>query len=309
MASTSKSHLLIAGIGRSGTTLLVQLLDGLGLDTDLAHGNLAYDNAANAGFETVPIKPDSVPYVLKSPWSYQFLNELMEKGEIKIDCVLIPIRNLSEAVSSRIILDLRSIYASKHHPARHFDGVWRNNSSVAGGITYSLEPIDNQRILASAFYDTVEICVRHNIAMQFIHFPRFAFDVDYAFQNLKGYVKDGVSFEQFKIIYDRIVAHDKVRTEKEFESLDIGSIDQSKDIPSLEKLESVALKRILIEYQNSIDSAWHEVQALKAEILKYQQELKEKTVDLDLTRQKMEMLENILQTKVGDSSRGSGERG
>jgi hypothetical protein len=69
-ASVFKSHLLIVGAGRSGTTLLAGLLNGLGLDTDLAHENTAYDNVANAGFETVPIEPASVQNVLKSPWSY-----------------------------------------------------------------------------------------------------------------------------------------------------------------------------------------------------------------------------------------------
>jgi len=226
----------------------------------------------------------------------------VEGGEAKIDCVIILIRNLSEAVSSRIILDLRSIYSSKHHPARHFDGVWGNNSSVAGGVTYSLEPIDNQRILSSAFYDKVEICVRHNIPMQFIHFPRFAFDVDYAFQNLKGYVKEGISFEEFKSIYDQIVSHDKVRTEKVTETLDVAQIERSKDLPSLEKLESVALKRILIEYESSIDKASHELQALKADLFKCQHELQAKTAELEVTTQKMELMKNILETKVGHSN-------
>ena len=36
-ASVLKSHLLIVRVGRSGTKLLAGLLNGLGLDKDLAH--------------------------------------------------------------------------------------------------------------------------------------------------------------------------------------------------------------------------------------------------------------------------------
>ena len=37
------------------------------------------------------------PYVVKSPWSYQFIRELLARPDIKLDGVLLPVRELTEA--------------------------------------------------------------------------------------------------------------------------------------------------------------------------------------------------------------------
>ncbi|HEX4260274.1 MAG TPA: hypothetical protein VHY76_04170, partial [Acetobacteraceae bacterium] len=111
--SARRRHLLVAGTGRAGTSAMVRYLTGLGLETHLSrHGAAAsWDDAAQAGLEDIPLSavtPD-LPYVVKSPWSYQFVQELLDDPAIALDGVIVPIRDLVEATSSRIIQQLQAV--------------------------------------------------------------------------------------------------------------------------------------------------------------------------------------------------------
>ena len=57
-------HIVIAGPGRSGTTLLVRLFDRLGFD--IGDPELGYFESAHAGLETELLSPEA-PRVVKSP--------------------------------------------------------------------------------------------------------------------------------------------------------------------------------------------------------------------------------------------------
>ena len=93
-----KNHLLIAGTGRAGTTFLVQYLAECGLDTHLARNqHPGYDEDANAGLEDLLLDNPDAPYVVKSPWLYEYAERLLADREIVVDAVIIPMRSIVEA--------------------------------------------------------------------------------------------------------------------------------------------------------------------------------------------------------------------
>ena len=76
-------HLLIAGTGRAGTSFLVRYLAKLGLDTQLSRtgADANWDDAANAGLETLLLPGAAdLPYVIKSPWTYQVIHQALAAG-------------------------------------------------------------------------------------------------------------------------------------------------------------------------------------------------------------------------------------
>src|ERR1700678_221648 len=93
-----EKHLIIAGTGRAGTSFLVRYLTELGLDTELSrHGeSAAWDEAANAGLETGPLTGQTwdLPYVLKFPWTDQMLDQILDHNMIRLDTVILPVRDL-----------------------------------------------------------------------------------------------------------------------------------------------------------------------------------------------------------------------
>jgi hypothetical protein len=116
--SDSRGHIFIAGTGRSGTSFLVRYLTESGLETHLSrHGEHAFwDDAANAGLEdlAIPSSFEDLPYVVKSPWLYQHISELIESNAVRIELVIIPVRNLVDAAASRAVVELRAVHQAAH---------------------------------------------------------------------------------------------------------------------------------------------------------------------------------------------------
>jgi hypothetical protein len=96
------AKIVITGTGRSGTTLLVELLDELGLDTGLAAGKLSrYGARVRAGLESRVDDPDA-PTVVKDMTLGFRLRELLEVGEVRIRHAILPDRRLEIATASLI---------------------------------------------------------------------------------------------------------------------------------------------------------------------------------------------------------------
>ena len=92
--------IVITGTGRAGTTLLVQVLTDLGLDTGFA-ADARIDEHASAGLETGIEAPDA-PRIVKNPNLSRRLGELLDAGKVEIEHVIIPIRDLDIAAASRV---------------------------------------------------------------------------------------------------------------------------------------------------------------------------------------------------------------
>jgi hypothetical protein len=77
LAHNPERHLVIAGTGRAGTSFLVRYLTELGLDTTLArNGDRAgWDSEANAGLESLLVSGNDLPYVVKSPWIGEYVEQ------------------------------------------------------------------------------------------------------------------------------------------------------------------------------------------------------------------------------------------
>lgn len=262
-----RNHLLIAGTGRAGTSLLVRILHACGLDTEISRRGDAvfWDHHANAGIENIPIVGDDHPYVVKSPYSYQFIRELLARTDIKLDGVLIPVRNLDEAVASRIILELRHRYEHLVEFASQVEETWRDWGTVAGGVTYSLEPLDQARILAHSLHRIIEPLVDAEIPIHFLKFPKFAQDVEYLYRRLVSVLPDELSFAEFSTRVAPVIDVRKVRTTSELSEaqgrpdsptppVELPQLHDAAELPSFETLDHIALKRALRSVAGDLQS-------------------------------------------------------
>jgi hypothetical protein len=203
-------RVFISGTGRAGTTLLVQLMSDLGLNTgfssetaatgDASSGPSRYFEVARAGLERDPFDPQN-PFIVKSPFLCDFLPRIVASG-IDIDHIFIPIRRLEDAAESR-----RLVQAQSHcEPAA---------APVPGGLFGTDEPEKQDLVLAQKLYRLVYNATCHNIPMTFLDFPRFAYDADYAFAKLQGMLPL-TSRSAFKAIHSKRVRRDLIH---DFEKL------------------------------------------------------------------------------------------
>ena len=57
----------------------------------------------------------------------------------------------------------------------------------AGGIIYSLDAIDQERLLAVKFARLVQALVKRDITLIFLDFPRIVEDAEYLFRKVEGF--------------------------------------------------------------------------------------------------------------------------
>lgn len=163
--SALSAKVLITGTGRAGTTLLIQVLTDLGLDTGLA-SDAPIDDRSAAGLE-LPINDPNGPRIVKNPQAIKRLGPLLDAGELEIEHIIVPIRNLEVAAASRIRLarygaDLRT---------------W-------GGLMGTVRATRQREALALLEYELLYTIARHELPHTLLHFPRFVRDWEYTYRKL-----------------------------------------------------------------------------------------------------------------------------
>jgi hypothetical protein len=252
------NHIIISGAGRSGTTFLVQYLNEIGFDTHLRKdlkNNTKLDINSNAGYEDYPFpsKLTSLPYVIKSPWISFQIEQLAAQENFHIDCIILPIRDLVESSVSRVTLEMQAIHKKAEWMSelnKSFD-TWGETS---GGVVYSLNPIDQARILATAFFNIVEYATSHEIPLIFLSFPRIVEDPEYLYKKLSATLKLKIDLSSAIAVHHKIANIKNVRVGKELEQLKSKEHlhESAKKFPSLDLIEINALKRKLIKLRNTI---------------------------------------------------------
>ena len=207
-------HLLIAGTGRAGTSFLVRYLHAVGLDTHLSRQAQGWSDSANAGLEDFPLSGEiNLPYVIKTPWMGEFIDQLL-RGNFEIDAVLIPVRDLRDAASSRSILEHCSIYNNAKWMLS-MDETWDEWAVTVGGVIYSLDPVDQERLLAVKFARLVHALVRAGVKMIFLDFPRITEDAEYLFGMVHDFLPSSVDLLTAVEAHRKVVDRRSVRVSEE----------------------------------------------------------------------------------------------
>lgn len=215
IAISMKRHLVIAGTGRAGTTFLVQYLTACGLETHLTrHPDEKLDASANAGLEDLPDENSDLPYVIKSPWLYEFIDRLLARTDTAIDAVIIPMRDIVDAASSRITLELQARLG--HEAIAEEYTRWETWGTTPGGVVYSLNALDQARLLAIGFHHVVHALVKKNIPIVFLDFPTLVEDGAYLYDRLAPVVGKYISRNDALGVHASLARPDMVRAGKEF---------------------------------------------------------------------------------------------
>jgi hypothetical protein len=171
-----QGRIYISGTGRAGTTFLVQLLTELGCDTGFdgtevngAVSATGYFKSARAGLEW-DIFDKNGPRIIKSPYLCDNVDAVIASG-ITIANVIIPVRDFASAAKSREFVQTQTTGRPDGEP-------------IAGGL-WDVKTASNQEsVLRAKVANLVEACVRNDIPMTFLSFPRLASDPNYVFERL-----------------------------------------------------------------------------------------------------------------------------
>jgi hypothetical protein len=194
----SRHHVIISGTGRAGTTFLVQLLTALGLDTGFynhtsymapnrRHADGLYnvkkkmDPKSNAGLE-LDIRQANAPYIVKSPWLCDYLDEAILGNQIVIDHAIIPMRDLYSAAESR-----RAVARNAHTTPP---------DEVVGGLMHTRAPEEQESILAQMLHSLLFVIAKHDIPVTVLHFPRLVNEPEYLYKKI-GFLFPNIGYDAF----------------------------------------------------------------------------------------------------------------
>src|SRR5277367_5479106 len=248
-------HLIIAGTGRAGTGFLVRYLTELGLDTTLArNGDRAgWDAEANAGLESLLVSGNDIPYVVKSPWIGEYVEQILKEERFKIDAFIVPVRDLVEVATSRVVLGQRAIHQHNPWMADQLDRTWETYGHTPGGAVYSLNPLDQARLLAVQFHQLVLKASEAGIPLVFPVFPRIATDWDYLYKCLRPILPSEITEDVARAAHARVADAAKVRVTSEIVKdtprnaarnvIYRSELNAGPHYPSATEIDNIALRR------------------------------------------------------------------
>ena len=151
----TRPRIIICGTGRAGTSALVRLLTRLGLDTGYTPAAENFSPQIKAGCEHTAsgfrhaATWKNLPRIVKSPELSFHLGEL----PVPIEHVLIPVRNLDAAATSRK----------------------RNR------LPWKKRRMSQRDSIAAALGEAIAACIPNEIPCSLLAFPRHVTDPDYTF--------------------------------------------------------------------------------------------------------------------------------
>lgn len=260
---TPKSrHTLIAGTGRCGTSLLVKIFNEVGLTTSVGHADDCFFESANAGHE-LPWDARSLPYIIKSPFAYEWLLKESAYSLIKrLDFAIIPVRDLSDAAGSRLVNEYVNLYrgmSTTSHPL-YGDLAGAPPQSIGftpGGYHFSLDPGDHAKFLATSTMSLFYALSRAGVRILVLPFPEFGKNPRLAIKLLRPFLAHHkIPEDKFSDVivnaFDVTKAHDQEDEIREIASLARSSANLHNVTTTLNAASHRALFRLYLELKGKV---------------------------------------------------------
>jgi hypothetical protein len=139
---------------------------------------LPFDARARAGLERNLLDPRAA-YVVKDPWLFSYCDQI-DPGEVEVEALLVPVRELAASATSRILQERITMAESFWSDLQPSDV----HGMVPGGAVYSLDPVDQARILAVGFHRLILWATTRRIPLFLLEFPRIVGDGEYLIDTL-----------------------------------------------------------------------------------------------------------------------------
>jgi hypothetical protein len=183
----------------------VQLLTKLGLDTGFTLEDISakVNKIANAGLEH-DIRVDDCPYIVKSPWFCEYAHEVINRKDISIDHIFIPMRDVYSAAESRreVIRKNRKDLGFLKFTKQRLRYLLRGELSLAGGTvhTASLKRGVQEDILRNWLYNLMLAISGSEIPVTLLHYPKLTQDPKYLYNKVRP-ILSGLPYSRFAEIF------------------------------------------------------------------------------------------------------------
>lgn len=196
--TTQHKHVIITGTGRTGTTFLVQLLTHLGLDTGFKKDDYKLYETARAGLEH-DVRDINIPHIVKHPQFSSYVDEVLDRNDIILEHVFVPMRDLNAAAKSRwtVVKDSRPEMDLIRR-------LFKKPSKIAGGLLYTDKKREQETVLVKSIYNLFLALSKTQVPITVMRYPKIVQDSLYLYKKLTPIIKD-ISFEDFNKSFKEVV--------------------------------------------------------------------------------------------------------
>jgi hypothetical protein len=173
---------------------------------------------------------------------------------VELEAVIIPMRDLVEAAASRSIVELQAIHGQAPWMAR-IRRTWQDWGVTNGGVVFSLNPVDQARLLALGFHHLVNRLVLAEVPVIFVAFPRLVQDADYLFDKLRPLIPASITLEQARRSHSRTADASLARVGRELRRAGERKPEPAGSapaMPTLAELDNIALRRELVQLRDRL---------------------------------------------------------
>ena len=160
-----------------------------------------------------------------------------------------------------MVLERRAIHQHNPWMAEQLNGTWETFGHTAGGLVYSLDPLDQARLLAVQFHRLVLKASEAGVPLVFPVFPRIAADWSYLFTCLQPILPSGVTEAAAREAHARVADAAKVRVTDEIARNRPGNanfkweLKHGPQFPSPSDTDGIALRREIGRLRQELSSA------------------------------------------------------
>lgn len=192
----SRRHAIIAGSGRSGTTFLIEFLAACGVPTHPLE-ELGYYPEARAGREQ-SLLDTNAGYLIKDPWFFDYVDQI-DLQDVRLDAVIIPIRDLRAAATSRVIQERSSRYVNNRlNPLRTMFG------DTPAGVLNAIDVVEQEKLLAVSQSRLFSWCLGNDLPVFMLQYPRLVNDGDYLISTLWPWLQNFTTQDQALRVFEQM---------------------------------------------------------------------------------------------------------
>jgi len=197
-------HVIITGTGRAGTTFLIELLTKLGIDTGFSDEDLKRkkDLTGRAGLEIhiERLISGDAPYVSKSPWFCDHIDQIINAPNLCIEHVIIPIRDIPAAALSRAHVHQMYLEDMCQDSGETESDRLQDQSALIntapGGFWFANNVQEQETVLFHKIQSLLLALSKSYIPITLIHYPKLTTDAHYLYLKLKPIFNE-IDLEEF----------------------------------------------------------------------------------------------------------------
>jgi hypothetical protein len=149
-----------------------------------------------------------LPYVIKDPWLFAYFRDI-DLSAVSIDALILPMRDLMAAAESRVYQE--RIALNERSPR---DADAQVIGATPGGVLYSLDVVDQARILGVGFHNVLNWAVVNELRLFLLSFPRMVEDCDYLLQVLWPWLGEHCEIDVAREAFADVATADAVRIDR-----------------------------------------------------------------------------------------------